>query len=156
MPFYDCRLPVVKPTSTTPPEGSEGYSIKKVSWGGGWPHPKKFCGWLVWKKLRFCGWVVSCFWAKFKKNEEKFRSVVLKWFNAESKTQNATGGPNFFAILWVSGIVRPPHDSIWRKFCRWVVRKILWVDGRKKIAILRMGGLTTRVWSPSPLTFLME
>ncbi len=40
------------------------------------------------------GHQMSCFWAKFKKNEEKIKIVAFKLFNAESKTQNDTcNGP---------------------------------------------------------------
>ncbi len=51
----------------------------------------------------------------------------------------------------------PTHDSVMWKFCGWVVKKILqfwgWVV---KKAILGMSGTKKRVWTPPPLTFLMQ
>ena len=70
------------------------------------------------------------------------------------------GGPKNFTILRVGGIIRPPHIEVcfgnstggWsEQFCNSAGG---WSE--KKMTILRVGRLTTRVWSPSPLTFLME
>ncbi len=52
------------------------------------------------------------------------------------------GSPENFAILHVGGMVRPPLEHEWGKFCGWVVQKNCGSEGgwSEKNVIFRVGG----------------